>query len=88
MSSTDMLGLTDKVGIVWGGGYGMGERSSLRLAEAGARVAVVDLIPGRAEKVAGILPRADLFHDFILARVNDRERVTAGVGDHDITAVR
>jgi NAD(P)-dependent dehydrogenase (short-subunit alcohol dehydrogenase family) len=52
MSSTDMLGLTGKVGIVWGGGFGMGERSSLRLAEAGARVAVVDLVPGRAEKVA------------------------------------
>jgi NAD(P)-dependent dehydrogenase (short-subunit alcohol dehydrogenase family) len=47
-----MLGLTGKVGIVWGGGFGMGERSSLRLAEAGARVAVVDLVPERAEKVA------------------------------------
>jgi NAD(P)-dependent dehydrogenase (short-subunit alcohol dehydrogenase family) len=53
MSSTDMLGLTGKVGIVWGGGFGMGERSSLRLAEAGAKVAVVDLIPERAEKIAG-----------------------------------
>jgi NAD(P)-dependent dehydrogenase (short-subunit alcohol dehydrogenase family) len=53
MSSTDMLGLTGKVGIVWGGGFGMGERSSLRLAEAGAHVAVVDLIPERAEKIAG-----------------------------------
>lgn len=52
MGSTDMLGLTGKVGIVWGGGYGMGERSSLRLAEAGAHVAVVDLIQERAEKVA------------------------------------
>lgn len=53
MSSTDMLGLTGKVGIVWGGGFGMGERSSLRLAEAGAQVAVVDLVPERAEKIAG-----------------------------------
>lgn len=52
MSSTDMLGLTGKVGIVWGGGFGMGERSSLRLAEAGAHVAVVDLVPERAEKIA------------------------------------
>lgn len=52
MGSTDMLGLTGKVGIVWGGGFGMGERSSLRLAEAGARVAVVDLVQERAEKVA------------------------------------
>ena len=52
MSSTDMLGLTGKVGIVWGGGFGMGERSALRLAEAGAKVAVVDLVAERAEKVA------------------------------------
>lgn len=52
MGSTDMLGLTGKVGIVWGGGYGMGERSSLRLAEAGAHVAVVDLLRERADKVA------------------------------------
>ncbi len=52
MSSSDMLGLTGKVGIVWGGGYGMGERSSIRLAEAGASVAVVDLIQDRAETVA------------------------------------
>lgn len=52
MSSTDMLGLTGKVGIVWGGGFGMGERSSLRLAEAGAKVAVIDLVKERAEKVA------------------------------------
>jgi NAD(P)-dependent dehydrogenase (short-subunit alcohol dehydrogenase family) len=52
MSSTDMLGLTGKVGIVWGGGFGMGERSAIRLAEAGAAVAVVDLIAERAEKVA------------------------------------
>jgi NAD(P)-dependent dehydrogenase (short-subunit alcohol dehydrogenase family) len=53
MSSSDMLGLTGKVGIVWGGGFGMGERSALRLAEAGAHVAVVDLIAERAEKIAG-----------------------------------
>ncbi|MEZ5737168.1 MAG: SDR family NAD(P)-dependent oxidoreductase [Novosphingobium sp.] len=53
MSSTDMLGLTDKVAIVWGGGFGMGERTSLRLAEAGAHVAVVDIVPERADKIAG-----------------------------------
>jgi len=51
-SSTDMLGMTDKVAIVWGGGYGMGERTSLRLAEAGAHVAVVDIVPERAERIA------------------------------------
>ena len=53
MSSSDMLGLAGKVALVWGGGYGMGERTSLRLAEAGAHVAVIDLERERAEAVAG-----------------------------------
>lgn len=51
MSSSDMLGLTGKVALVWGGGFGMGERTSLRLAEAGAHVAVIDLDGERAERV-------------------------------------
>lgn len=55
MSGTDMLGLAGKVGVVWGGGYGMGERSAIRLAEAGARVAVVDIVAERAEAVAAAI---------------------------------
>lgn len=54
----DMLGLTDKVAVVWGGGYGMGESTSRRLAQAGAKVAVIDLVPDRAEKVAGEIASA------------------------------
>lgn len=49
----DILGLTGKHAIVWGGGFGMGERTSFRLSEAGAHVAVVDLEQVRAEKIAG-----------------------------------
>ncbi len=49
----DILGLTGKHAIVWGGGFGMGERTSFRLSEAGAHVAVVDLEQARAEKIAG-----------------------------------
>ena len=51
--SQDILGLTGKHAIVWGGGFGMGERTSFRLSEAGAQVAVVDLDQARAEKIAG-----------------------------------
>ena len=51
--SQDILGLTGKHAIVWGGGFGMGERTSFRLSEAGAHVAVVDLEQTRAEKIAG-----------------------------------
>jgi len=50
--SQDILGLTGKHAIVWGGGFGMGERTSFRLSEAGAHVAVVDLEQARAEKIA------------------------------------
>jgi NAD(P)-dependent dehydrogenase (short-subunit alcohol dehydrogenase family) len=51
--SQDILGLSGKHAIVWGGGFGMGERTSFRLSEAGAHVAVVDLERARAEKIAG-----------------------------------
>ena len=55
MEQPDFLGLTGKHAIVWGGGFGMGERTSIRLAQAGARVVVVDLMQERAEKIAGEL---------------------------------
>ena len=49
----DLLGLGGKHAIVWGGGFGMGERTSIRLAEAGAHVTVIDLEQARAGKIAG-----------------------------------
>ena len=55
---TDILGLTGKHAIVWGGGFGMGERTSIRLAEAGAHVAVIDLEQARAEKIADAINAA------------------------------
>ena len=51
----DLFGLAGKHAIVWGGGFGMGERTSYRLSQVGARVAVVDLDMARAEKIAGEL---------------------------------
>lgn len=35
MNTDALFGLTGKVAVVIGGGQGMGERSSIRLAEAG-----------------------------------------------------
>ena len=52
MDTDALFGLAGKVALVIGGGQGMGERSSLRLAEAGCDVAVVDLDLARAEKVS------------------------------------
>lgn len=52
---SDLLGLSGKTAIVWGGGQGMGEASAVRLAEAGCDVAVVDIVKERAEVVAEII---------------------------------
>jgi len=52
MDTDKLFGLKGKVALVIGGGQGMGERSALRLAEAGCDVAVVDLDLARAEAVA------------------------------------
>jgi NAD(P)-dependent dehydrogenase (short-subunit alcohol dehydrogenase family) len=47
----DRLRLEGKAAVVIGGGQGMGEATSLALAEAGCSVAVVDLSRDRAEAV-------------------------------------
>jgi 3-oxoacyl-[acyl-carrier protein] reductase len=48
----DLLGLQDQPALVVGGGYGIGRATALLLAEAGARVAVVDVDRDRADNVA------------------------------------
>lgn len=52
MTSADLFGLAGKSAIVIGGGQGMGESTSLMLARCGCDVAVVDVVPERAEQVA------------------------------------
>jgi 3-oxoacyl-[acyl-carrier protein] reductase len=47
-----LFGLTGKKALIVGGGQGMGESSALFLARAGCDVALVDLVPERAEQVA------------------------------------
>lgn len=79
MSSNDMLGLTGKVAIVWGGGFGMGERTSIRLAEAGCDVAVVDLVPERAEATAAMLVESGTKAIGIAADVTDAASVDAAL---------
>lgn len=48
-----MRGLTDKVGIVAGGGRGIGAATARRLASEGARVVIGDIEGDWARKVAG-----------------------------------
>ena len=47
-----LFGLRGKKALVIGGGQGMGEATAMCLAYAGADVALVDLVPDRAEAVA------------------------------------
>jgi len=46
------LGLQGKVALVTGGGQGVGRQICIELAKEGARVAVNDLVPDRAQAVA------------------------------------
>jgi NAD(P)-dependent dehydrogenase (short-subunit alcohol dehydrogenase family) len=52
---TSLFGLAGKKALIIGGGQGMGEASARFLARAGCDVALVDLVPERAEHVAAIV---------------------------------
>jgi NAD(P)-dependent dehydrogenase (short-subunit alcohol dehydrogenase family) len=62
MATDALLGLEGKHALVLGGGQGMGESAARLLAGAGCNVAVADIIPERAERVAaevaGVGPRS------------------------------
>lgn len=77
--SYEIFGLKGKHAIVWGGGFGMGERTSYRLSEVGARVAVVDLEQERAEKIAGELKSQGGDAVAIQADVRDEASVEAAL---------
>jgi NAD(P)-dependent dehydrogenase (short-subunit alcohol dehydrogenase family) len=76
---TDLLGLTDKTAIVWGGGRGMGERSALRLGEAGCNVAVVDIVPESAERISSQIRAAGRRSIPLVADVTSERQVEAAV---------
>jgi NAD(P)-dependent dehydrogenase (short-subunit alcohol dehydrogenase family) len=59
--------------IVTGGASGIGEATARRLAEAGARVVILDLNEERGEEVA-----SEIGGGFVKANVTDEEQVRAG----------
>jgi NAD(P)-dependent dehydrogenase (short-subunit alcohol dehydrogenase family) len=80
------LGLNDKRAVVVGAGYrpdraGHGRGSALNLAEAGARVACVDIDPGRAEAVAAEIAEAGGTAFVIIADVTDSQQATRAIDE-------
>ena len=52
LHGTEFMRINNKTALITGGGSGLGEASSLRLAEEGARVFVTDISQESAERVA------------------------------------
>jgi len=75
----DLFKLSGKAAIVWGGGQGMGERSALRLAEAGCDVTIVDLERERAVQVCEAVRRLGRRALPLVADVTDEDQVNAAV---------
>lgn len=83
--------LAGTIAVVTGGASGIGEACARRLAEDGARVAVIDIDAGRASQVARSLPPAGDGHAAFDLDVRDAEaieavaaRVEAEVGPADL----
>jgi len=75
----ELFRLDGKVAVVTGGGRGIGAASARRLAEAGAKVALLDLEPGTGE---GLRIACDVTDEAALEAA--LERVAAGLGGIDI----
>lgn len=73
--------LADKSAIVTGGAGGIGRATSLAFAAEGARVAVVDVAPGAAEKVAEEIRAAGGIAIALTADVSDEADIERVVAD-------
>ena len=74
-----MRGLRDKVAIITGGGGGIGGATCRRFAEAGARVAVLDVNMAAAERVAEIIRGAGGTAQAFACDITDHAGVRAAV---------
>ena len=80
--SSPLFRLDGKVAVVTGGGQGIGEAISKRLAAAGAKVGVFDMNKANAERVAKAINGVPLVGD--LTKEADLERVFGEIGPVDI----
>lgn len=70
-----MKDLRDKVAIVTGGGGGIGRAASLRLAEEGAKLVIVDLNQGEGEETLRLVKEKGTDAIFVQADVSKSEDV-------------
>jgi NAD(P)-dependent dehydrogenase (short-subunit alcohol dehydrogenase family) len=78
--TASIFGLEGKRVIVLGGGLGMGEATCNLLADLGCNVAVLDIIPERAERVAADLERKGVRGLPVIADVLDDEALVSAIG--------
>jgi NAD(P)-dependent dehydrogenase (short-subunit alcohol dehydrogenase family) len=71
--------LKGKIAVVTGGGAGIGQGISLRLAEAGADIAIVDINQARAEDVADKIEKSGRKSVGILADATDSKQIQQAV---------
>lgn len=79
----DVFGLRGKSALIVGGGAGIGERTSIRLAEAGCNIAVGDLDSGRGEATAQIIRKLGVDAHAVIGDVVDPAQVPALVAKAD-----
>jgi 3-oxoacyl-[acyl-carrier protein] reductase len=81
--ASSLFGLAGKKALIIGGGQGMGEASAGFLARCGCDVALVDLVPDRAEHVAAMVSRHGVKAVTITGDVLDDARLPGIVAEAD-----
>jgi NAD(P)-dependent dehydrogenase (short-subunit alcohol dehydrogenase family) len=76
-----MKRLEQKIAIITGGGTGIGEATSLRFAEEGAKVAVFDVVRATGEATAARINAAGGAAIFCAVDVTDEKQIVAGVAE-------
>jgi NAD(P)-dependent dehydrogenase (short-subunit alcohol dehydrogenase family) len=80
---TDRIRLDGQIAFVTGGGGGIGRGIAIRLAEAGANVAVLDIIAERAEEAAGQVRERGVRALALPVDVMDSDALRAAIAETD-----